>query len=142
MTTPHLDATQHCWVELLAGFNFSIKYQKGWHNAAADALSQVTSKLDAETVKSILDRVTVGSTGRADAHEPVVAETDKEIHKQVQEAATKARAAHMHVNLHVTDWVAAQWEDPVLKATINWIPKQKVYNLKHLLGDDMNTERW
>ena len=65
---------------------------------------------------------------------------DEEIHKQVQEAAIQARATHMHVNLHVTDWVATQWEDPVLKAMIDWIPNWKVQNLKHLLGDDTNTE--
>ena len=39
MTTPNLDATQHCWVESLAGFTFSIEYQKGWDNTATDALS-------------------------------------------------------------------------------------------------------
>ena len=93
-----------------------------------------------ETVKSILDGVTVRSTGRVDAYDPVVAETDIEIHKQVWEAAILARASHTHVNLHVTDWVATQWEDPVLKATVNWIPNQKAQDLKHLLGDDMNTE--
>ena len=32
-------------------------------------------------VKSIMDGVTMGSTGREDAHNPVVAETDEEIHK-------------------------------------------------------------
>ena len=54
-TTPNLDATRHCWVESLVGSTFGIKYQKGWDNAAADALSQVILGLDAETVKSILD---------------------------------------------------------------------------------------
>ena len=29
LTTPTLDATWHCWVELLAGFMFSIKNRKG-----------------------------------------------------------------------------------------------------------------
>ena len=29
MTTPNLVATQHWWIESLAGFTFSIKYQKG-----------------------------------------------------------------------------------------------------------------
>ena len=51
--------------------------------AAADALSQITSKLDVETMKSITDRVTVGTIGRVDAHNPVVTEADEEIHKQV-----------------------------------------------------------
>ena len=38
----------------LAGFTFSIEYQKG-DNSDADAPSHVTLKLNAETVKSILD---------------------------------------------------------------------------------------
>ena len=83
MTTPNLDATQHRWVESLVGFSFSIEYQKGWDNAAADSLSWVTLKLDVETVKSILDRVTVGTIGGVDAHDPAVAESNEEIHKQV-----------------------------------------------------------
>ena len=56
-----------------------------------------------ETVKSILDGVTMGSTGRVDAHDPMVAETNEEIHKWVQEAAAHARAIHAHLNIHVTD---------------------------------------
>ena len=81
---------------------------KGPDNAAVDTLSQVTSKLDTETVKFILDRITVGMTEKADAHDPLVAETDEEIHKQVWETAVLARATHVHVNLHVTDWMTAQ----------------------------------
>ena len=76
MTTPNMDATQHQWVESLARFMFSIGYQKGCDNAAADALSQVTSKLDAETVKLILDGVNMGTVERADAHDLVVAKAD------------------------------------------------------------------
>ena len=95
MTTPNLDATQHCWVELLARFTFSIEYQKGQDNAATDSLGQVTPRLDTETVKSILDGITMGLTGRADAHDPVVVETGKEIHKQVQKTAIQARTTHM-----------------------------------------------
>ena len=58
MTTSDLDATQHHWVQSLARFTFSIEYLKGWDNAA-------TLKLDAETVKSILNGVTMGMTERA-----------------------------------------------------------------------------
>ena len=74
------------------------------------------------------------------AHNPVVAETDEEILKHIQEAAVQAKATHMHVSLYMTEWVATQWEHPVLKATIDWIPNQKVQNRKHLLEDDTNTE--
>ena len=141
MTTPNLDVTGHCWVKSLTGFTFSIEYQKGWHNAAADALSQVTMRLDAETVKSILDEVTMGLTGRVDVQDPVVGETDEEIHKQVWEAAVLVRTTHIHVKLQLTDCAAAQQEDPVLKTVINWIPNWKVQDLKHLLGEDTNTEK-
>ena len=107
---------------------------------AVDTLSWVTSKLDAETVKSILDRVTVGTTERVDAHDPVVAEADEEIHKQVWETAVLARATHLHVNLHVTDWVTAQQEDPILKTMIKWISNWRLQDLKHLLEVGTNTE--
>ena len=85
LTTSNLDATWHCWVESLAGFMFSIKYHKGRDNAVVDALSHVMSKLDAEVVKFILDGVTVGTIGRADAHDPMVTEADERIHKSVKE---------------------------------------------------------
>ena len=67
--TPNLDATQHCWVESLAGFTFCMEYQKGRDNAVADALSCVVSELNTEAVKSILDGVAVGTAGRANAHD-------------------------------------------------------------------------
>ena len=108
-----------------------------WH-AAADALSQVILKLNAETMKYILDGVTVGTTGRADAHDPAVAKADDEIHKPVQGTAILAQATH--VDLHVTDWVTTQQEDPILKAMVKWISGQKVQDIKHLLGDNTNTE--
>ena len=63
----------------------------------------------------------MGTAGRADAHDLVVAEADEEIHKQVWETAVQARAAHLCVNLHVTDWVATQWDYPILKTMIEWI---------------------
>ena len=90
MTIPNLDATWHWWVEALARFTFSIEYQKGWHNVAADALSWVTLKLDAQTINSILDVVTVGMMERADVQDPAVAEADEEIHKKAQDIAILA----------------------------------------------------
>ena len=98
-------------------------------------LSHVASKLNAEAVKSILDGVTIGTTGWADTHDLMVAEADERIHKQVEESAVQAQATHMHINLHVTDWVAAQQEDPILKIVMEWISSHKVQDLKHLLGD-------
>ena len=54
-------------------------------------------------------------TERADAQDPAVAEADEEIHKPVQETVILARAAQTCINLHVTDWVTAQQEDPILR---------------------------
>ena len=78
--------------------------------------------------------------GRADAHDPEVAEANERIHKQVEEIAVQARATHMHVNLHVTDWVAAQQEEPIHKTVIEWISTHKVQDLKHLLVNHTATE--
>ena len=63
---------------------------------------------------------------------------DKEIHKPFQEIAILAQAAC--VDLHVTNWMTTQQEDPTLKTAIEWISGQKVQDLKHWLGDNANTE--
>ena len=107
---------------------------------ATDALSQVISKLDTETMKSILDGIIVGTNKKVDTQDPVVAEADEEIHKPVQETVILARATQALVNVHVTDWVTAQQEDPIFKTMIKWITNQKVQDVKHLLGGDANTE--
>ena len=44
------------------------------------------------------------------------------------------------VDLHVTDWVTTQQEDPIFKIVIEWISGWKVQDLKHLLGDDTNSK--
>ena len=80
-------------VEMLARFMCSIKYQRGWDNVVADTLSRVSLKPDAETMKSILDGVTIGTMERADAQDPAVAKADEEIHKPVQETTILAQAA-------------------------------------------------
>ena len=141
LTTLNLDATWHTWVESLAGFTFSIKYQKGRYNTVADALSWVVWKLRAEAVKSILDGVTIGTAGRANTNDPIVAEVDKRIHQQVKETAVQGCATHTCVNLHVTDWVAVQQQDPILKIVMEWIFSHKVQDLKHLLGDYIMAEK-
>ena len=89
-------------------------------------------------MKSILDGVTIETTKRIDAHDPAVAKANKEIQKPVQGTASLAWDAC--IDLHVTDWVTIQQEDPILKTMIKWISDGKVQDLKHLLGDDTNTE--
>ena len=62
----------------------------------------------------------MGMTDRPDTQDPLVAKADEDVHKLVQETAILARAAQTHVDLHVTDWVTTQQENPVLKAVIKW----------------------
>ena len=60
MSTPNLDATGHHWVSALAKYDFWLEYQKGRDNAAADALSWVTTCLPPEAVQAILDGAAIG----------------------------------------------------------------------------------
>ena len=78
MTTPNLDATGHQWVGALAKFNFQLEYQKGWENAAADALSQITTCLGPEAMQAILDGATIGASQRAEGKNPTVIEGDQQ----------------------------------------------------------------
>ena len=132
MTTPNLDVTQHQWVESLARFMLSIEYQKGYDNAAADSLSRVTSKLNAKTVKSILDGITMGTTERTNAHDLAGAKAHEEIHKPVQKTVILTQGAHK--DLHMSVWVAAQQEDQILGTVIKWISGQKVTGSKTPAG--------
>ena len=87
MTTPNLDATGHQWVRALARFNFQLEYQKGWDNTVTDMLSQITTLLSLETIRSILDGVTLGATHRAESYDLAMVEGDNGLEKEVHVAA-------------------------------------------------------
>ena len=72
MMTPNLDATSHWWVRALVQFNFKLEYQKGCDNTVMDVLSQVTTQLDPDMVRSILNRVALGAVHGAKVHNPAV----------------------------------------------------------------------
>ena len=61
MMTPNLDVTGHQWVRVLAWFNFELECQKGCDNTVEDVLSQVTTQLDPDMVRSILNREALGA---------------------------------------------------------------------------------
>ena len=77
MTTPNLDATGHRWVSALAKYDFQLEYQKGWDNAVADALSQVTAHLEPEAVQAFLDGAAMGTSQRAERENPAIIESDQ-----------------------------------------------------------------
>ena len=73
----------------------------------ADALSWVTAYLELEAVQAILDGATVGTSQRAEREIPAVVEGDQQLEKEVQFAT-----GQVLVEMHVTNWAAAQKEDP------------------------------
>ena len=60
----------------LVQFNFKLEYQKGCDNTVVDVLSQVTTQLDPDMVRSILDGVAVGTVHWVETHDPAVVESD------------------------------------------------------------------
>ena len=135
MTTPNLDATGHQSVGALTRFNFQLEYQKGCDNTVVDVLSWITTCLDLDTVKSVLDGITLGAAQRAECHDPAVFKGDHGVEKEVCVAA-----GQVWVQMHVTDWAEAQREDSVLSAVLDWLEVQKKTDLKTILGEDASSE--
>ena len=80
----------------------------------ADALSHITTQLDPDTVKSILDGVALGSVHQAKVHNPTIVKDDHDLEQEVH-----VTAGHALVQMHVTDWTAAQKEDPMMSAVLD-----------------------
>ena len=135
MTTPNLDATGHQWVGALARFSFELEYQKGHDNTVADTLSQVTTRLDLDMVKSILDGVMLGTVHQAKIHNPTVVEGDYCLEQEVC-----VTADCIFVQMHVTDWAEAQKEDLVLTTVLDWLKVQKKMDLKVLLAEHTSSK--
>ena len=135
MSTPNLDATGHCWVSALAKYDFWLEYQKGWDNAVADALSQVTTHLKPEAVQAILDGAAVCASQRAERENPAIIKNDQWLEQEVWVAA-----GQVLVEMHVTNWAAAQKEDPELDAVLQWLGSKKKADLRTLLRECIMSE--
>ena len=83
MSTPNLDAMGHHWVSALAKYDFWLEYQKGQDNAAADALSRVTTHLPLEAVQAISDGVAIGAYQRAERESPAIIENNQQLEQEV-----------------------------------------------------------
>ena len=130
MPMPNLDAMGHWWVGVLTRFNFKLEYQKGHDNMVADELSQVTTWLDQETVKSILNGFALETAHQAEIHDPAVVEGDQHLEQEVQ-----VTAGHPLVKMHITNLAEAQREDPMLMTVLDWLKAQKQTNLRMLLAE-------
>ena len=86
-------------------------------------------------MQSILDGVTLGATLKAEGCDPAMVDSDHDIEKEVY-----VTAGQVLVEMHVTDWAAAQRKDPVLNAVLNWLEDQKKTYLRTLLGEHVSSE--
>ena len=73
----------------------------------ADALSRVTTRLELEAVQAVLDGATMGTSQRVEGENPAVIESDQQLEKEVQVAA-----GQVLVEMHVSNWAAAQKRGP------------------------------
>ena len=135
MMTPNLNATGHWWVGALAYFNFEMEYQEGCDNTVADVLSWVTTQLDPDMVKSILDGVAIEVVHEVETHDPAMVESDHHLDQEVH-----VTTDHTQVQMHVTDWAKAQREDPAFSAVLDWLGAQKKTDLKALLANHASSE--
>ena len=71
-------------------------------------------------MKSILNRVAMGSVHQAEVHNPTMVEGDCCLEQKVHVTTSCAL-----VQIHVTDWAKVQREDPMLGAVLDWLKAQK-----------------
>ena len=120
-SSTNLDAAGQRWVAHLASYNFSLEYQKGKDNTAADFLSWMNERLPEEEVQEYLNQI---------PHPGVKAVLDNAImpieecaeqgvrltpdcQEASQEVTVEAKPARL-ATTNVTDWKQEQKEDLVL----------------------------
>ena len=116
-------------IQFLAGI------PKGRDNAVADTLSQITTHLGPEAVQAVLDGATIGAPQRAEGEDPAVIEGDQQKEKEICVAA-----GQVLVEMHVTNWVTAQKEDPELAVVLQWLESKKKTGLRTLLREHVLSE--
>ena len=77
-------------------------------------MSQVTTHLEPEAVQAILDGAAVGALQRAERENPAIIENDQQLEQDV-----RVTTWGVQVEMHITDWAAAQKEDPELNAVLH-----------------------
>ena len=101
----------------------------------ADVLSWITTSLDPDVVRSILNGITLGAAHRAEIHDPTIVEGDYNLEQEVCVAAEC-----LLVQINMTDWAEAQREDPIMSVVLNWLEAHKKTELKTLLEEHASSE--
>ena len=81
-------------------------------------------------MQAILDGAAVGASHRAERENPAIIENDQQLEQEVQVATGRVL-----VEMHITNWAAAQKEDPELNAVLHWLETRKKADLRTLLGE-------
>ena len=141
MTTPNLDTTWHCWVESLSRIHLWYRIPKGtW---------QYSSRCpEPELHWGWMQRLWSPSWTESlwDQQEEQMSMTQwwlRLIRRCISMSGKLPSKLELPICMWTSMWLiglATQWEDPVLKAVINWILNWKLQGLKHLLGD--NVKHW
>ena len=72
----------------------------------------------------------MGASQRAERENPAIIKNDQQLEPEVQVAT-----GQVLVEMHVTNWAAAQKEDPELNAVLQWLETKKKADLRTLLGE-------
>ena len=120
-TSTNLDAAGQRWVARLASYNFSLEYQKGKDNTAADFLSQMDERLPEEEVQEYLNQIPYPGVKAVlnNAITPLKERAEQGVRPVLgcqeanQEETIVASPARL-ATTNVTNWKQEQKEDPVL----------------------------
>ena len=113
----------------------TIRYLKGSDNKVADALSQIKTRLDPETITELLNHAK-GGVPRTETEDIRLIEEEERADQEVILHTTQlACQDKKFCNLHTEDWRQAQQMDPVIPHVLEWLrlPKNDRTRLKDFL---------
>ena len=67
-------------------------------------------------MKAIFDNLTSGAGRRAELE----CNVDSPIHDEADSIEVSVKSARLNSQMHVTNWAEAQWEDPEIRAAMDW----------------------
>ena len=121
LTTTNLDALGHRWVTAMASYNLAIKYLKGSKNKGANALSQIETRLDLETVTELLNHMKGGAPWAKAEDIRVIEEEERADQEVILRTSQLACQDKKFCNLCTEDWRQAQQMDPVILHVLEWL---------------------
>ena len=72
--------------------------------------------MSSAAMKAVFNNLTLGAGRRAELEYNI----DSPIHDEVDSIEVSVKSARLNSQIHVTNWAEAQWEDPEIKAAIDW----------------------